>query len=85
MVLHSSPPIRDQLQQIAVRIEEVETIVVSPVNRPLVWDLGLRERCAGSLEIGSAHAEGVMPFAERLIDSAQIRPWEVPPLEQREG
>jgi hypothetical protein len=38
-----------------------------------VWDLRLSEGCAGSLEIGTAHAEGVMPLAERLIYSAQIR------------
>ena len=82
---HSSSPIHDQLQQIAIGVEEVQAIVIAPVNRPFVTNPGLREGRAGALEVGDTDPKRVMPLPERLIDPAQIGWWEILPLEQGKG
>lgn len=85
MCLHSLSPIHDQLQQIAIRIEEIQAIVITPVNRSLVPNPSLGKGGAGALEISVTHPKSVMPLPERLLYPVQIRRGEIPPLEEGEG
>jgi hypothetical protein len=76
---------RNQFQEIAIGIEEVEAIMIPPVNRPLVPNPGLRKGRAGPLEIAAAHAKGMVSFAERLLDPTRVGRREVFPLEEGKG
>src|SRR5688572_9032330 len=56
--------ITDQLQQVAVRIEEVETLVVTPVDRGVVRDPSLGEQRLRAPVVVPRDLEGVVALAE---------------------
>lgn len=54
------------LEQIAVEVEEVETVVVTPVDGLRAFHSRGSEPLSRDSEIGAAHAKGVMAPAERM-------------------
>ena len=56
-------------EQVAVRIKEIHAVMIAPVDWSCTFDPGLREPLAGGLEIGTAHLESMMPFAQRMRDA----------------
>ncbi len=55
-----------EFEQVAVGVEEVHAIVIAPVDWPRTLDASFSQALARVFEIGAAHAEGVMPSAERM-------------------
>src|SRR3990170_8584027 len=67
-----SPPgglaVADELEQIAVGVQEVETVVVAPVDGRVVGNAFGLERLKGAAEILGGDLEGVVALAERVFD-----------------
>src|SRR5207244_5349432 len=66
--LGASLAVADQLQEIAVGIEEVEALVIAPVDGGVVRNLMGGEEALGGLVLVPRDLEGVMALAERVLD-----------------
>src|SRR5262245_19571837 len=62
----------DELEEIAVRIEEVETVVIAPVDWRVMGNPALGEEAPRHLEIVPGDLERVMALAERVRDQRRI-------------
>jgi hypothetical protein len=56
-------PIRHDFQQIAIRVKEIQAIVIAPVDRPIRGRAPSFEDFPRSLKILQRNFEGVVPFA----------------------
>src|SRR5262249_36785382 len=74
-----------QLEQVPVGIEEVEAIVIAPVDRRMIWDAALREKCLGGLQAVPSVLEAMMALAERVPPLLEIERPAIGPEEQRAG
>jgi hypothetical protein len=66
--------VADDLQQIAIRIEKIKAVMISPVNGSLSGDAASGELFLGITKIHQAHPESVVPFAQGVIDPIRY-PW----------
>lgn len=58
--------IAHDLKQVAVQVEEVKTVVVSPVDGARAFHARRSEPLGRDREIGAAHAKGMMAPAKRM-------------------
>src|ERR1700757_4831075 len=61
-------PVGDQLEEVAVGVEEVETLVVTPVDRGVMRDRPVGEEPSRTLVVRPRDLEGVMALAKRALD-----------------
>ena len=85
-ILRASPspaaPISHQLEQVPVRIEEVEAVVIAPVDRGVVRYARLGEEPARDVELLPVDEEGVVALPERIGDGGRIERGAIGPQEQ---
>src|SRR5262249_61226529 len=72
-----------ELEQVTVGIEEVEAIVIAPVDRRMIRDATLGEQCLGSLQVVPSDLESMVTLAERVPHLLEIQRRAIGPEEQR--
>src|SRR5947207_1137421 len=75
----------DDLEKVAVGIEEVDAIVIAPVDGRVMRDPALREQTARGLEVFAGDLECVMRLAERVGDEVESALWPIGLQEERAG
>src|SRR5438093_1155345 len=64
--------VADQLEQVAVGIQEVEALVVAPVDRGVVRDVALGEEALRTLVVVPRDLERVVTLPERGLDLLEV-------------
>src|SRR5207244_5547820 len=64
----ASDPVADQFEKVSVGVEEVQTLVVAPVDRGVVRDPALGEDAPGRRVVVPRDLEGVVALAQRVLD-----------------
>jgi len=77
-------PIRHNFEEIAVRVKEIETVMISPVHWPVGRNVTGSKEALRSTEIIRADLERVVSLAQRVFDSISDPRRQVRPLEQRQ-
>jgi len=74
--------VSDNLQQIAVGVEEIQTVVIAPVYRSIGRDTVGTESILGGTEIGQADLKGVVSLAQGVLGMISDSRRKMGPFEQ---
>ncbi len=64
--------ITDKLEKIPIRIEEVEAVMIAPVNRRMIGNPAFSEEPRGDCQICVPYPKRVVALAERMMDHRRI-------------